>query len=76
MLANFVTDLAVERDQLIDNLLVRIHFIIEVTWWTGLAPWDSEFVFLGSLISTFLDLAEVQSHPPLAPKGGDDLGVR
>ena len=22
------------------NLLVRIHFIIEVIWWTGLAPWE------------------------------------
>jgi len=25
----------------IDNLLVRIHFIIVITRWTGLAPWDS-----------------------------------
>jgi len=24
----------------IDNLLVRIHFIIEMIWWTGLAPWS------------------------------------
>jgi len=24
----------------IDNLLVRIHFIIEMIWWTGLAPWE------------------------------------
>jgi len=23
-----------------DNLLVRIHFIIEMIWWTGLAPWE------------------------------------
>ena len=23
----------------IDNLLVRIHFFIEMVWWTGLAPW-------------------------------------
>ena len=29
-----------EREFFIDNLLVRIHFIIEVIWWTGLAPWD------------------------------------
>ena len=26
-----------------DNLLVRIHSIIEMIWWTGLAPWDSLF---------------------------------
>ena len=28
-----------EIDCFIDNLLVRIHFIIEMIWWTGLAPW-------------------------------------
>jgi len=32
----------------IDNLLVRIHFIIEMIWWTGLAPWEFEFPFPGS----------------------------
>ena len=32
-----------ERDFFIDNLLVRILFIIEMIWWTGLAPWDFEF---------------------------------
>ena len=32
----------------------RIHFIIEMIWWTGLAPWEFEFPFPGSLISTFL----------------------
>jgi len=31
---------AVEREFYIDNLLVRIHFIIEMIWWTGLAPWE------------------------------------
>ena len=29
-----------ERDFVIDNLLVRIHFVIEMIWWTGLAPWE------------------------------------
>jgi len=38
----------------IDNLLVRIHFIIGLIWWTGLAPWEFEFPFPGSLISTVL----------------------
>jgi hypothetical protein len=27
-----------ERDFFIDNLLVRIHFVIGMIWWTGLAP--------------------------------------
>ena len=34
-----------ERDFFSDNLLVRIHFIIEMIWWTGLAPWEFEFPF-------------------------------
>jgi len=29
-----------QREFLIDNLLVRIHFIIEMIWWTGLAPFE------------------------------------
>ena len=37
----------------IDNLLVRIHFIIVMIRWTGLAPWEFEFHFPGSLTSTF-----------------------
>jgi len=28
----------VHRDFGVDNLLVRIHFTIEMIWWTGLAP--------------------------------------
>ena len=42
-----------KREFFIDNLLVRIHFIIEMIWWTGLAPWEFEFPFPGSLASTF-----------------------
>ena len=38
----------------IDNLLVQIHFIIEVIWWNGLAPRVFGLPFPGSLISTFL----------------------
>ena len=44
-----------EREFCIDNLLVRIHFIIVMIRWTGLAPWEFEFPFPGSLTSTFLD---------------------
>ena len=29
-----------EREFRIDNLLVRIHFIIVMIRWTGLAPWE------------------------------------
>ena len=31
--------ISAEREFFIDNLLVRIHFIIEMIRWTGLAPW-------------------------------------
>ena len=41
-----------ERDFFIDNLLVRIHFIIVMIRWTGLAPWEFEFPFPGSLTCT------------------------
>jgi len=43
-----------EREFFIDNLLVRIHFIIVLIWWTGLAPWELESPFTCSLTSTFL----------------------
>ena len=42
-----------EREFFIDSLLVQIHLIIEMIWWTGLVPWDFEFPFPGSLIFTF-----------------------
>ena len=32
-----------ERVFFIGNLLVRIHFIIVMNRWTGLAPWEFEF---------------------------------
>ena len=43
-----------ERDFFIDNLLVRIHFIVEMIRWTGLAPWELEFSFPGSHTAPFL----------------------
>ena len=42
-----------EREFFIDNLLVRIHLIILMTGWTGLAPWEFEFSFPGSLASAW-----------------------
>ena len=32
-----------QREFFIDSLLVQIHFIIELIWWTGLAPSEFEF---------------------------------
>ena len=43
-----------KREFIIDNLLVRIRFIIVMIRWTGLAPWDLEFHFRGGLTSTSL----------------------
>ena len=52
-------DSFIERDRfLIDYLLVRIHFIIVVIGWTDLVPWEFEFLYQGSLKSTFLDSFE------------------
>ena len=47
-----------EKEFVIDNLLVRIHVIIVMIRWTGLAPWEFEFPFPGSLTSTFLSSAK------------------
>ena len=46
------------RDVFMDNLLVRIHLVIVMIRWTGLAPWEFEFPFSGSLTFTFLKLQE------------------
>jgi hypothetical protein len=39
-----------EKEFFIDNLLVRIHLVIEMIWGTGLAPWEYEIPFPGSLM--------------------------
>ena len=38
----------------IDNLLFQIRFIIVMIRWTGLAPWEFQFIFTGSLTFSFL----------------------
>jgi len=53
---------SLSREFFIDNLLVRIHFIIEMIWWTGLAPWEFEFPFPGSLVSTLLVFFSIYSQ--------------
>jgi len=42
------------RELFIANLLIRVHFIIVMIRWTGLAPWEPAFHFPGSLTSTVL----------------------
>ena len=54
----------VEREFFIENLQVRIHFIIVMIRWTGIAPWDFEFPFPGSLTFTFLSS---YPHPEAYP---------
>jgi hypothetical protein len=34
-----------DRDFFTGNLLLRIHFVIEMIWWTGLTPWEFELTF-------------------------------
>ena len=43
-----------QRDFFIDNLLVRIHFIIVVIRWTGLAPWEFDPFHLSVVPSSSL----------------------
>ena len=56
-----------EREFFIDNLLVRIHYIIVMIRWTGLAPWEFEFPFPGSLTSTFLWEMDQSGRTPPPP---------
>ena len=48
----------------IDNLLVRIHFIIVVIRWTGLAPWEFEFRFPGHAALGDSHARDVARHTP------------
>ena len=49
-----MTAVLVEREFFIDNLLVRLHFIVVMIRWTGHAPWEFEFPFPGSLSSVLV----------------------
>jgi len=67
-----VTTLARQRVFFFDNLLVRIHFIIVMIRWTGIAPWEFEFPFSGSFTSTFLgwrDTIDCDSQPSDSRRG-------
>jgi len=51
------------REFVIDNLLVPIHLIIVMIRQTGLAPWEFEFPFPGSLTTTFLSCTPGTAGP-------------
>ena len=52
------------RELFIENLLV----IIEMIWWTGLAPWEFEYPFSCSFTSTVLAVeARVPVQAPVVP---------
>ena len=57
------------REFFIDNLLVRIHFIILMIRWTGLAPWEFAFTFPGSLTSTFLERGQTDAGRVICETG-------
>ena len=55
----------------IDNLLVRIRFIIVMIRWAGLAPWEFEFrapadvqPSSSSLLLSSLELSDTQVYEP------------
>ena len=54
-----------ERQFFIDNPLVRIHFVIVMIRWTGLAPW--EFEYSGDLNATFRPASFYHFPPESAP---------
>jgi len=53
---------ATEREFFVDNLLVRIHCIIVMIRWNGLAPWKFESPFPGSLNPQPSTLNQVAQH--------------
>ena len=56
--------------------MVRIHLIIVMIRWTGLAPWEFEFPFPGSLTSTFLPRKQASSVTPTAFMTNDEEMMR
>ena len=49
-----------QRELLLDNILVRIHFIIVIIRWIGLAPWELAFPFTGGFTSTVLVMFDLE----------------
>ena len=48
-----------EKEFFMDDLLVRIHFIIVMIRWTGLAPWEFKFPFPVTYIFNLLAPGEL-----------------
>jgi len=67
-----------DREFFIEDLPIRIPSIIEMIWWTGLAPWKFESPFPGSLISTFLilEVPGIQLGEVNALGSGPNVGFR
>ena len=86
IVGKYIISRTAEREFLVDNLLVRIDFIIEMIWWTGLAPWELESPFHGRYLTSlywavttmttmgFVRLMHriVFQIPAIAVVGGDD----
>ena len=70
-LLNPVSCTPVSERVFFDNLLVRIHLIIEMTGRTGLASWEFEFPFSGSRIYTFLVYPEPSLLNPVTHAASD-----
>jgi len=58
-----------KREFCIDNLLVRVHFIVVIIRRTGLAPWEFELPFPGSLTSNILAERDDASKRTLFTRG-------
>ena len=56
-----------EREFFIDTLLVWIHVIIAMIWWTGLARWEFEFPFSAIPYVGLRGLGEASYLLPISP---------
>ena len=63
-----------QLDFFINNLLVRIHSIIQMMWWTGLAPRD--FDLIDNLLVRIPFIIEMIWWTGLAPWAAPTPGVR
>jgi len=60
-----------EREFVIDNLLVRIHCIIVMIRWTGLAPWEFECPFPGSQLPRTPPRRATRTAPAACARSSD-----
>ena len=57
---------AAEREFFIDDLLVRVHFIMVMIRWTGLAPWPSSHIHFhfGTQLMQYRGTSPIRKRPP------------